>query len=97
MNTLTLAALLLCPAASVHAKLNTPAFTPPPAEAASAEKTLRLKVEAEYDGMTHSADFLVENANQCNYVQGGDKVFPLETKAGKGFELKKWGFIVNAL
>lgn len=103
MKTVALAGALLCLTAAVHAKLKTPTFTPPPtasggsAGADSAGNVLRLQVEGEYDGMKHAADFLVENANQCNYVQGGEKAFAVETKAGKGLEFKKWGFIVNAL
>lgn len=103
MKTAALATALLCLAPSAHAKLKTPTFTPPAAESGAssapdhAEKVLRLQVEGEYAGMKHSADFLVENANQCNYVQGGEKAFVVQTNAGKGLEFKKWGFIVNAL
>lgn len=97
MKKLALAALLLCPVPAAQAKLKTPEFTAKQVEAGSSERVLRLKVEAEYDGMTHSADFLIENGNQCNFVQGGEKAFPVETKAGKGLEYKKWGFIFNAL
>jgi hypothetical protein len=105
MKTAALAAAcaLIALAPSAQAKLKTPHFTPPAPEGGGvpepdpAEKVLRLMVEAEYDGMAHSADFLVENANQSNYVQGGEKAFSVETKAGKAVELKKWGFIVNVL
>ena len=61
------------------------------------ERILRIQVEADYAGMHRTADFLVENANQSNFVTGGDKSFPVETKAGKGVEYKKWGFIANVL
>lgn len=97
------ACALLAVAPSAQAKLKTPHFTPPAAEGGGsaetdpAEKVLRLTVQAEYEGMSHSADFLVEDANQSNFVQGGEKAFPVETKAGKSLEFKKWGFIVNVL
>ncbi|MBI2363069.1 MAG: hypothetical protein HYV15_06775, partial [Elusimicrobia bacterium] len=32
-----------------------------------------------------------------NFVQGGNKSFPVETKTGKDVEFKKWGFIANVL
>lgn len=102
MKTISLVVALLCSVPSAHAKLKTPNFTPPATETGDSsaeftEKVLRLQVEAEYAGMKHSADFLIENANQCNHVQGGEKAFTVETKSGKGVEMKKWGFIVNAL
>lgn len=92
----TLALALLCLASASHAKLDAPKFTPPP-ESGSEAKVFRLKVEGEYAGIAHSADFLVENANQCNYVQGGEKPFPVEGKDARAVEFKKWGFIFNAL
>lgn len=95
MKTIPLAFLVLALVPSAHAKLNTPAFTPPADK--TEEKVLRLQVEGEYAGMKHSADFLIENANQCNNVQGGEKAFPVSVNGGKGVEMKKWGFIVNAL
>lgn len=58
---------------------------------------LRLQVEAEFNGMKRTADFVVNNAIQANYVEGGDKAFPVDSKGGKGIEYKKWGFIVNTL
>jgi hypothetical protein len=102
MTTAALAAALLCLAPSVQAKLKTPPFAPPPAAVGasggeSAEKVLRVQVEAEYDGMAHTADFLVAHGNQSNYVQGGETAFSVETEAGKGLEFKKWGFVVNVL
>jgi hypothetical protein len=103
MKTTFLLAALLCLAPAAYSKLGTPTFAPPAAASGGgpggepAEKVLRLQVEGEYAGITHSADFLVENANQSNYVQGGERPFAFETKAGKGVEFKKWGFIVNAL
>lgn len=105
MKTAAFAAVcaLLALAPSAQAKLKTPHFTPPAAEEAGApepdlpEKVLRVMVEAEYEGMSHSADFLLENANQSNYVQGGEKAFAVETKGVKSLEFKKWGFIVNVL
>ena len=105
MKTVALLAAFLCLAPAARASLKTPQFTPPPAEGAAggspggefAEKVLRVQVSGEYDGMAHAADFLVENANQSNYVQGGEKAFPVETKAGRSVEMKKWGFIVNVL
>lgn len=105
MKTAALAAALLALTLSSDAKLKTPAFTPPAAEGAdgagaapdAAEKVLRLQVEAEYAGMKHAADFLVENANQSNYVQGGEKAFSVEGKTARTVEFKKWGFVVNVL
>lgn len=103
MKNIPLAFVLLCLSPVAEAKLKTPSFTPPPTASDGAvavedsEKVLRLQVDGEYAGMKHSADFLIENANQCNHVQGGEKAFAVETKAGKGVEMKKWGFIVNAL
>lgn len=105
MKTLALAAALLALTLSSDAKLKTPAYTPPAAAGADgagaapdyAEKVLRVQVEAEYAGMKHAADFLVENANQSNYVQGGEKAFAVEGKPGKTLEFRKWGFVVNAL
>lgn len=84
MKTLTLAVLLsgLFPAASA---------------AEPAEPVWRVQVEVDYAGMKHAADFLVENANQANFVQGGETAFAVETKGGKGLEFKKWGFIANVL
>ncbi|TPW20167.1 MAG: hypothetical protein FD126_1958 [Elusimicrobia bacterium] len=103
MKTAALAFVLLGLVPSAHAVLKTPTFTPPAVVAANSDElespyqVLRVQVEGEYAGIKHSADFLVENANQSNYVQGGEKAFSVETKAGKGLEFKKWGFIVNVL
>lgn len=98
------ACALLALAPSAQAKLKTPHFAPPaaesgggPAEPGSEGKVFRVKVEAEFDGMAHSADFLVEDANQSNYVQGGEKAFSTESKGVKSLEFKKWGYIVNVL
>lgn len=103
MKTAALAFVLLGFVGPAEAKLKTPHFTPPASAQAGADdlespyQVLRLQVEGEYAGIRHSADFLVENASQSNYVQGGEKAFTVETKAGKGLEFKKWGFIVNVL
>lgn len=70
---------------------------PAPSRPAGPRADLRIQVEAEYRGMKHAADFVVVDAAQSNYVQGGDKAYAVENAQGKGVEYKKWGFIVNSL
>lgn len=67
---------------------------PAPGGDAFSTVPLRLQVEAEYQGMKRTADFVVNNAIQSNYVEGGEKAYHI---GGKGVEYKKFGFIVNSL
>lgn len=102
MKTLTLAAALLCLASAGFAAPKAASPVPPPSEGAQTpdddpEQVLRVVVEAEYEGMRHAADFLVVNANQSNFVQGGETAFSVDGPGGRGLEFKKWGFIANVL
>lgn len=113
MRSAIAAVLLFAAPALALAKPGKAAPPPPPAEAPfveegggggggspgveTEEKGFRLQVEAEFAGMKRSADFIVQNAAQSNHVVGGTQSFPVETKAGKGVEFKKWGFIFNSL